>query len=368
MKNIIIDSSILRKDRSLNKHDILLMRKLCKLGLVKLHFPWVIYKEATSQSIYDIKNDLKKAKALINSCKGKGISEEEFESVNSVISSIEKIEEQVGNSVHGNWMKMVDSENIILHDFHAEDGDSVMSAYFNGGIPFSSLKNRKDIPDSFIFFAIKRIQKKYGDVIFICEDNNLRESAIHNISNCQGFSSFDELNESESWMKIYGEYKKIEKFSDGIKTIIENQKVIKEKIEEEIYGDMFAGENQVLYVREEWYDMEEVGLQDIDKVKIEGISSSNIQFIDGQYYLNLDIKANFLIDSFISKSEYYLNEKEKEYTVLDYDWNEYVVRIEQWRIVEFNLVVRINQESIDSGTFSISYDDFDTNDVKFLDM
>lgn len=57
--NISIDTSILRRDRKLESSDILLLGKMSKLGLLKLHVTWIVFKETTTQNYLE-------AKAIIN--------------------------------------------------------------------------------------------------------------------------------------------------------------------------------------------------------------------------------------------------------------------------------------------------------------
>ena len=56
--NIVIDTSILQRDRGFLQSDILLIKKLAKLDLIKIHIPWIVFKESTSQNMEDVKIDI----------------------------------------------------------------------------------------------------------------------------------------------------------------------------------------------------------------------------------------------------------------------------------------------------------------------
>jgi len=59
----------------------------------------------------------------------------------------------------------------------ATDGEAAMKAYLAGDLPFKEVKARDDIPDGYIFQAVKRLAEKHGPVDFLCADGNLGKAA-----------------------------------------------------------------------------------------------------------------------------------------------------------------------------------------------
>lgn len=76
--NVVIDTSILQRDRGFLQSDILLIKKLAKLDLLKIHIPWIVYKESTSQNIKESDSVLTKSIREISSLNKKGISEKDY--------------------------------------------------------------------------------------------------------------------------------------------------------------------------------------------------------------------------------------------------------------------------------------------------
>ncbi|WP_404418214.1 PIN domain-containing protein [Brevundimonas vesicularis] len=59
----------------------------------------------------------------------------------------------------------------------AVDGEATMKAYLSGDLPFKEVKARDDIPDGYIFQAVKRLAQRHGAIDFLCADGNLGKAA-----------------------------------------------------------------------------------------------------------------------------------------------------------------------------------------------
>ncbi len=58
-----------------------------------------------------------------------------------------------------------------------EDAQGAFTGYFDGAPPFKSIKNREDIPDAFIWQAVKRLAAEHKNLHFVVSDNTLRAAA-----------------------------------------------------------------------------------------------------------------------------------------------------------------------------------------------
>lgn len=84
--NIVIDSMFLKRDRTFSKSDMLYLGELSKLNLIKLQFPWFIYKECITDTSKSIE-----------------------ESINYAISSIKNLDKLFYKTEYGEFEKLITS-------------------------------------------------------------------------------------------------------------------------------------------------------------------------------------------------------------------------------------------------------------------
>jgi hypothetical protein len=81
-----------------------------------------------------------------------------------------------------NWLKRCNAEILSIS---ATDAEAVFSDYFEGRGAFSSIKNRKDLPDGFILQGLRSLEGESDEIILICDDGNLaravRQSCFKNV-------------------------------------------------------------------------------------------------------------------------------------------------------------------------------------------
>lgn len=355
--NIVIDTSILQRDRGFLQSDILLLKKLAKLDLIKIHIPWIVYKELTSQNIKESNSVLFKSISEISSLNKKGISKEDYLELEKVISQLNSLKDSLNMSIDKHWADFVTDSKATLHEINDGHGKLVMSSYFTGDKPFPEPKSRKDIPDAFIYEAIKSIREKVGEIHFICADNNLRNS-IDGLDYCTGFSSYADFYKSPKYVVIESEYKKIEHYSDELILLRENVDKISKFAESEIYGDVFAGNDQVITNESILSDDREGAIQDMEDVTIDIVHLDTIQFVDGIFYISIDISGKFGIEYFMYKSDYYMEAKDRNISIIDDDWNKHYFLVYEIFDVRISYQCSVVQDSVRRKEF-----EFETEQV-----
>ena len=364
--NIIIDTSILVKDRGFLKSDILLIKKLAKLGLLKIHFPWIVYKESTSQNFIEVENGIRKAIKEVSSLNRKGIDIDEFRKLQEITKELEILKLDVKKSVETHWKRFITDSKAILHEIDEHHGKKVMTSYFRGSKPFPIPKSRKDIPDAFIYEAILTINKKYGKVYFVCDDKNLRKS-IGEIDNCNVFESYDNLYESDYFKKIDVEYKKIEHFADELILLKDNISKIEKYAKKELYRDLFAGDEQVIVHENIPSNDNEGAIQDIESEVVETVHTEKNQFVDGIFYIPVEMKACFRIDYFLLKADYSLYEDFRDISIIDHDWNEHYYLVEEYFNVKLSFKCTIEQELIKSDDYEFKHEPASIDELEVIE-
>jgi len=340
--NISIDTSIFRRDRKLDSSDILLLSKLCKLGLLKIHIPWIVYRESTTQNFLDIKTIVDKIIKDLNSFDKKGIGEIEHYKFQKISKQIQEIEIETSTIKH--WTEFIENSKSTLHCIDEKDGELVMTAYFLGDAPFPEPKSRKDIPDAFIFQAIKKISENFGELVFITDDNNLKESC-NKIENVNSIKSFSELYDLPAFHILNDKYKQVEHYADELLVLEDNIDEIKNQAEHDIWNEIL---NDIIIDSSNIPDDNNEGrLIDILKINYITLDKSKIQFVDDFFYIPVQSEGIFTIEYFLFKSDYYIYDDSRKITITDNDWNKHYFLVEETFEVKFSFKYKIAKSRVD---------------------
>jgi hypothetical protein len=340
--NISIDTNILKRDRKLESSDISLLAKLSKLGLLKLHIPWVIYKEATSQNFIEIKTIIEKITKDLDNLDKKGLRDVEhfkFSQISKEISSID-----VENSVKNHWDEFIESSGAILHHINEKHGELVMASYFAGQAPFPEPKSRKDIPDAFIYQALLTITEKNGTITFVCDDNNLRE-ACSKIPSVTVVKNYSELYDLGEFKEIKEKYESIEHYADELIVLEENIDDIRAQAEEDIRSEIF---NDYIITHPNIPDDNNEGkLIDIRKISLLNVDKAKIQFIDDFFYIPVQAEGVFSLEYFLYKADYYMLGDTRKIFIADKHWNDHYFLVEESFEVKFSFKYKIKKDNVD---------------------
>jgi len=340
--NITIDTSILRRDRKLESSDILLLGKMCKLGLLKVHIPWVIFRETTTQNYIESKAILDKIVKELNTLDKKGISVSDLFKFKKIAKQIEAID--IESSTLKHWNEFIEESKIVLHKIDEKHGELVMTSYFLGQQPFPEPKSRKDIPDAFIYQALQTISDKFGQIYFICDDNNLRTSC-DKLSNVIGIKGFSDLFDLPEFKKINDSYKLVEHYAEELLVIEDSIEEIKKKANEDIWNEIL---NDIIISSPNIPDDNNEGrLVGIDKVSDIEIDKTKIQYIDNYFYIPINAKGVFTIEYFIFKSDYYIIDDNRNINITDNDWNDHYFLVEEKFDVKFSFKYKLGKDKVD---------------------
>lgn len=355
--HLVIDSNHLRRDVGFSKSDMLFLKALSKHNLIKLHFPWMIYRECTSANIDTIKTQLHGAVNALENLTRKGLHVEEASDLNRIAGNIKKVVLEVRNSVETVWKDFISETGSELHPFEMADSKIVFDNYFAGKAPFKRLKSREDIPDAFIFEALKKIASKQN-VFFITEDKNLAEKcALEN--DIIVFSDFDLFFKSTEFSFVKSEYDRLEEYSKLKKDLFNRKDEIILAIEDHLSG-LLPFKPSSSY---DEFDESDTTINGMENIDVE-ILEEETRFIDNEFHLSVFIKANADIEYFIAKSEYMSSDVNRRITVTD--WNNHVFFAEEYVKITLQQVVVISAESITADSdLEIQYGDFEEADIEF---
>ncbi len=218
--NIVIDSSIYAKDIQFKSESLLNIIQLGQLGYINLYIPNTVMKERITNEDQGIKDKISSIKSNLKDLEKHGILGNEISHIEFRTFWFEKY---YAEDLRTKWDYFIGKSRATVLEYPSNIGDNVMKAYFDGKNPFQVRKNRKDIPDSFIYEEIKNLIKEVKPLTFVSADNNLRiavdkfediktYSELTHLLNSpelkEGLLKIDELREEDSkWIEFLKERK-----------------------------------------------------------------------------------------------------------------------------------------------------------------
>lgn len=196
---IMLDSTILKQVPKLNSALFNELVKYIRADIYSLYVSEIVEQEYISwirgeaQNSYDLV--AKATNSLNKYYEEPSILGLKFE-LNSTTSIAASHINGILKKVNDNWVSFKEKTKATVIPIHPEHGKTVMDAYFNGGKPFSKIKNRNDIPDAFIFCALNELLKSNEKVVFISSDKKFTEEI--QCENIICFENFSKLFNSGS--------------------------------------------------------------------------------------------------------------------------------------------------------------------------
>ncbi|MBL7909899.1 MAG: hypothetical protein JNJ41_02445 [Bacteroidia bacterium] len=341
--HIAIDTNWLRRDLTFSKPDMLQLKELSKLHLIKLHFPWFIYKECTSNNIDAINIAINGSITKISYLDYKGLHKDDHESFKKIADEMELLKTKVQASVEKVWAEFIAETDSNLYQFEPSDSKIVFENYFEGNSPFSSLKSRKDIPDAFIFESLKKISKKFK-IHFVVEDGNLYNKCkeekiiVH--------KNFDDLYSTEEFKAALNLQEELNKSSALMPQLLEGLEEIKEAIEVHFYDGFKTKHIVDRHLPSDNFEGEVTGIENIISIQM---LDNKIKFIDGSYYLPAIVMAECFVDYNIYKSDYYALDESRN--IFTSELNDYYFEAQERLPITFEFNVIIPKEMVEEEDY-----------------
>ncbi|WP_029148970.1 PIN domain-containing protein [Methylophilus sp. 5] len=196
MKNIFVDSTEFKNDKSRATFKFSQLSTLAKSHLIKLHTSIINVKEFESTIDEDFR--------LLNQSIIDGVSKAtkyllqdiNQQSLQNLINSSEHVINQSAGAAKNKFNSWLTENHVEIHKIGSTDAQNAFDCYFSGSEPFKKLKNRDDLPDAFIWQVLLRLNSKFKDKLyFISKDKNFQEKVRSNLKSFIVIESLDELFE-----------------------------------------------------------------------------------------------------------------------------------------------------------------------------
>ena len=177
MNHILIDTNIFASDQKRSRPAFRALTRLAGAGKLQLHIPEVVRREFLSQQEQKLKSALKDLRNASHSMLAIVEDDELRVLAESNLSAVKSKSVNISQCVTKDFEAWISKTNAIEHKVRSKHGQSVISAYFAGTMPFGAPKQREDFPDAFIWQAAVDLAGKNRTLTVISADGRIHKAA-----------------------------------------------------------------------------------------------------------------------------------------------------------------------------------------------
>lgn len=288
--------------------------------------------------------DLVKVVSGLSGLSRKLLDKSILDKLNDIKSEIEKEREGIlsnAESQINNWFSEIGA---TIYPLCLEQASAALEAYFQGTPPLKSIKNREDIPDSFIVQSIYKINSETKKVHVVAGDKKVRDafSSDNTITTYEHLSEFIETEHIQNELKDLDLIGNIDSIFDAIEQYENDNSEIMNFISTNV-GESIV--SKTFFDPSIPSDDNEATINGYDEAEGVELHFTEISYYgNGQFGIPFNAKIVVLADYYIFKSDYYCMVSETEHVPPVTDHNKHYFEAEK----EFELCV--------SGLVSISVD------------
>lgn len=328
------------------------LKKLSEKKLIDLYLPIVVKNELLSQRIEKIQEETTQSLEKFS----KDIQKFNHSELKKLFHKVSKIVSDIEKDNRKNAEEFLNSDLFNEIEFNSQDQSNVFEKYFTGaGVFFNRLKNRKDLPDAFIYESIKSISDQSSENLFIvCKDGPLKDAVANNL-NLKVFASIKSLlNDCDVIKKIKEKFETTESF-ESEKSVIQSAISIDlfishvegggvaESLQDKLY-------NEKVYEDDHYqYESDHLVIEDVNSIEpIERIEHMEY-YGEGEGILEFKTQANVMLEHFVHISDihFYNDLSNIELEI----WNDYMYRVVEPGTVsiEFSSEFEVDYEKLEQA-------------------
>jgi PIN domain len=204
--HVVLDTSIYRNKRKRDGLAFTALVNLCWNDIVRIHMPYYVKREFVSQQCSMVKKSLTDIQSAASSIVG-GIEHDSLKAYASkVIADAELTAKHAESWATRDFEQWIEMTRVIEHPIAPDHVHRVTEHYFAGAPPFKAVKNRADIPDSFIWQTIVDIAKEYGPLHVVAQDGAVfaAAQAEKGMTAHNSLEAFIQLPECQEHIKALG--------------------------------------------------------------------------------------------------------------------------------------------------------------------
>jgi hypothetical protein len=175
--HVVLDTNVYRSNPSMDNLHFKAIEKLALAGELKLHIPYVVLREFQTQQREHYSKDIAKAISGLSGLTKRSLDKAITSKLVALKDDLENDSPRILSGAEDQIVQWAKSIGADLLPLSLDQTQEALEAYFQGKPPLKSIKNREDIPDSFIFQSILKLNSAYKEVHFVSGDSKILEAA-----------------------------------------------------------------------------------------------------------------------------------------------------------------------------------------------
>lgn len=173
---VVLDTNIFFNDKTRQSAPFITLSRLCKRKEVQVMLPHVVVREYQTQLRKRCADDVKAVLDSSRSLLAHGVPDGVREPLEAMVDRVKAQQEDLLAGAHGAFDQWVVDNAVVVMPLSLAQTEKAMEAYFTGKPPFPTPKERKHIPDSFVYQVLVE-SIAAGPINFVCHDHHLRDQA-----------------------------------------------------------------------------------------------------------------------------------------------------------------------------------------------
>lgn len=317
--NVLIDTNIYRKCPARNDLPFKALERLCKAGVVTLYLPYVVEREVQTQQIEVYKKELAGAISGIDGLLKKVLSTAHKTKAHAIKDELCALQQPILAEVEADlptWVESIGGKRLPVTE---QDAQSAMEAYFLGMPPLTQPKDRKDIPDAFIFQNIRQLAITDVPLSVIAEDGKVfnASEALDGVKAYKSLAAFIELPEIQDEILELDVIANLPALRVAFKSEEDESREVSYLLDNDI-GKMLCG--RMVYSRSIPDDNNEGMITSYGEPTELSLDYDDLHYFgNGEFGLPFEFDMTVLITYYIFKSDFYLMDEDKMPSVSDHN-------------------------------------------------
>lgn len=350
--HLIIDTSVLSANAYYKSQGYKSLKILIDKGLLKIYLPYIIENEYIEQLKKPYLEQFDSIKDSLETLKNRLlINTEEITNIKESINIVKNNTiEHIIKDFETNFCTKLRIKKLDIKPHHAEE---VFKKYFKGLPPFKGKKNRKDIPDAFIFECIRDIKNKESNTVVLVADNGLYDACDK--INITVFKNIEDFIKHEKIQDMLTDHINPSIFVDHLKS---NKNI------ENFLTNYHVKELENVTITSHHIPSDDNSAQIIGIYTPENIECDFSKLIYyGNKKIGVPVVFNIMVavDLFIFKGDYYA--EDYGFSCIE-DWNDHYFRTESEYLLKVESIVIIDISQIDFSASDVDFGEiFDKDDI-----
>lgn len=219
MLHVFVDTNIFSKNKLRESAVFRVFSRASCRGEIKLHISEITRREFVTQNEINFDKNIENIWSALADI-GKDIPKSGCLKRMQIALEALKAERECFEREFDAWLE---NNQVQIHSVSEKYLLPMLDSYFKGSAPFSSRKNRKDIPDGLIYLSILETAAELEQLYVLCGDGGLGKACRENIQNAKCYTKWEDFFLSERLKAFRKKTENLSGFVDFLSRSVSDQ-------------------------------------------------------------------------------------------------------------------------------------------------